>query len=72
MDFSSSSLNSCDVFLLRSRSGCWRWRGSRSNAAEAQAASQLCQLLQEEAHLLEEGQEPGVCVCVWEGSEVTV
>ncbi|KAG7218321.1 hypothetical protein INR49_020479 [Caranx melampygus] len=57
VDFSSSSLNSCDVFLLVAPSGCWMWRGSRSSPTEARGARKLCQGLQKAPFLLEEGQE---------------
>lgn len=59
---SSSSLNSSDVFLLLSSSGCWLWSGRSSTSAEAQGAQHLVQLLQVTPTLLEEGEEQGVCV----------
>lgn len=57
VDPSSSSLNSSDVFLLVSSSGCWMWRGRSSRSAEAQGAEHLAQLLQVIPTSLEEGEE---------------
>uniref|UniRef100_UPI003AB0D687 gelsolin-like isoform X1 n=2 Tax=Centroberyx gerrardi TaxID=166262 RepID=UPI003AB0D687 len=53
----SSSLNSSDVLLLVSSSGCWVWRGRSSSSAEEQGAQKLSDLLESSASLLEEGEE---------------
>ncbi|XP_073322737.1 gelsolin-like [Pagrus major] len=57
VDPSSSSLNSSDVFLLLSSSGCWMWSGRSSSSAEAQGAEHLAELLQVTPTSLKEGQE---------------
>eukprot|EP00064_Thunnus_orientalis_P021751 superscaffoldBa00006821_g21919 len=59
VDPSSCSLNSCDVFLLVSPSGCWLWSGGSSSSAEAQGAERLAGLLQVTPTLLKEGEEEG-------------
>ncbi|XP_044191304.1 gelsolin-like [Thunnus albacares] len=59
VDPSSRSLNSCDVFLLVSPSGCWLWSGGSSSSAEAQGAERLAGLLQVTPTLLKEGEEEG-------------
>ncbi|KAM7415444.1 hypothetical protein PAMA_017788 [Pampus argenteus] len=59
VDPSSCSLNSCDVFLLVSPSGCWLWKGVCSSSAETQGAEYLAGLLQVTPTLVEEGEEEG-------------
>ncbi|KAM9360961.1 gelsolin-like [Symphorus nematophorus] len=56
---SSSSLNSSDVFLLLSSSGCWTWTGRSSSSAEAAGAQHLAGVLQVDPTPLEEGGEEG-------------
>ncbi|KAM3867580.1 gelsolin-like [Diretmus argenteus] len=53
----SSSLNSSDVLLLVSSSGCWMWRGRSSSPAEVHGAEKLSELLEVTSSLLEEGEE---------------
>uniref|UniRef100_A0A671U3M3 Gelsolin n=1 Tax=Sparus aurata TaxID=8175 RepID=A0A671U3M3_SPAAU len=57
VDPSSSCLNSSDVFLLLSSSGCWMWSGRSSSSAEARGAEHLAELLQVTPTSLGEGQE---------------
>nr|XP_046242372.1 gelsolin-like [Scatophagus argus] len=57
VDPASSSLNSSDVFLLVSSSGCWMWGGRNSSPAEVQGAEHLAGLLQVTPVSLEEGEE---------------
>uniref|UniRef100_A0A671U234 Gelsolin n=1 Tax=Sparus aurata TaxID=8175 RepID=A0A671U234_SPAAU len=59
VDPSSSCLNSSDVFLLLSSSGCWMWSGRSSSSAEARGAEHLAELLQVTPTSLGEGQEEG-------------
>ncbi|XP_051923855.1 gelsolin-like isoform X2 [Hippocampus zosterae] len=54
---SSSSLNSSDVFLLASPSGCWMWKGCGSGSAEVEGARHLAQLLREKPVQVDEGAE---------------
>ncbi|XP_034008651.1 gelsolin-like isoform X2 [Trematomus bernacchii] len=54
---SSSQLNSSDVFLLVSPSGCWVWGGGRSTSAEEKGAEQLAGILQVTPDPLREGGE---------------
>ncbi|KAK1876179.1 Gelsolin, partial [Dissostichus eleginoides] len=54
---SSSQLNSSDVFLLVSPSGCWVWGGGRSTSAEEKGAEQLAGILQVTTDPLREGGE---------------
>ncbi|KAK5930067.1 hypothetical protein CesoFtcFv8_000255 [Champsocephalus esox] len=54
---SSSQLNSSDVFLLVSPSGCWVWVGGRSTSAEEKGAEQLAGILQVTPDPLREGGE---------------
>ncbi|KAM7018461.1 gelsolin-like [Tautogolabrus adspersus] len=54
---SASCLNSSDVFLLVSSSGCWMWTGRSSSCVEAQGAEKLAGLLQVTPNQLKEGDE---------------
>ncbi|XP_068165981.1 gelsolin-like [Antennarius striatus] len=57
MDASASKLNSNDVFLLISPSGCWTWKGKNSSSAEIGGAADVAKVLQVDPTLLEEGEE---------------
>ncbi|XP_077377241.1 gelsolin-like isoform X2 [Festucalex cinctus] len=55
---SSSSLNSGDVFLLASPSGCWMWKGHGGGSAEVRGARCLAGLLGAETPIqVDEGHE---------------
>ncbi|XP_065822592.1 gelsolin-like [Labrus bergylta] len=53
----ASCLNSSDVFLLVSSSGCWMWTGRSSSCVEAQGAEKLAGILQVTPNQLKEGDE---------------
>ncbi|XP_061624984.1 gelsolin-like [Phyllopteryx taeniolatus] len=66
---SSSGLNSGDVFLLASSSGCWMWKGRGSSSAEVRGARHLAGVLRENPVQVEEGQEEGDFWCALGGRE---
>ncbi|XP_024866437.1 gelsolin-like isoform X2 [Kryptolebias marmoratus] len=57
IDACSSQLNSNDVYLLVSSSGCWMWKGVSSSSAEARGAEYVAGLLNVTPTQVDEGQE---------------